>query len=481
MSIKFDWSTANEGSQLPFIADGTTRHTGFIGGLGSGKSWAGAIKAILYTIGHPGSLGLIAAPTYRQLMDSTMREFWKLLPKELIKNFSKSDMILELINGSEIVFRSLENYEAIRGIELAWAWIDEANLISHKAWGVVIGRLRQPGFPGRTWITTTPRGKTENWLYEEYVLKVEKSPTLTSNRKIFSARTRDNILNIGEEYVLDLEATYTGEYAKQELLGQFVDLIEGRVYPQFTREHHVNFMGEEIIYNPNLPVYGFWDYGIADEAALWIAQTTLFSAHDSIAMLNPETGEMETRWIETSEGLLLIDLIVENGRDGQYWIDQIKLMEAPDHYGRDFTNHYGDPAGEQRDLTTGKSMAQMLREAGIHVRSKKGPVDQGRLIIHKLLNEKRLAVAEDLQIGIAAFQSYHWPLDRDGKRREGATKPVHDWASHPMDAMRYGVQHLFPITAASNFDDRNLKAAATSRAPKGQRTFSRVRARQHDW
>lgn len=477
--IKFDWSTANEGSQRPFIEDGRTRHTAFVGGLGSGKSWAGGIKAVLYAVGQPGSLGLVAAPTYRQLMDSTMREFFKLLPKELILSFSKSEMHMKLINGSEIVFRSLENYESIRGIEIAWAWIDEANLISHKAWKVVVGRLRQPGYPHRTWLTTTPRGRTANWLYEEYVQKIIANPGLETSRRIFKAKTRDNVENIGEEYVLDLESTYTGEYAKQELLGEFVDLVEGRVYPQFSAEEHVNFFGEEIFYNPALPVYGLWDYGVADEAALWVAQKAIFPAHDSIELLDPETKELVRKPIESGEGLVLIDLIVENNRDAQFWIDQVYLLE--ESFGKPFDDHFGDPAGEQREISTGKSMAQVLREAGIRVRSKKSPTDEGRRAVHKLLNERRLAVSDELQLGISAFHAHHWPLDRDGKRKVGTTNPVHDWSSHPMDALRYGSQHLFPINAASKFDARNLAPKATSRGLRGGNQFSRVRARQGNW
>ena len=107
--VAFDWSTANEGSQLPFIKDTFNRHTSFVGGLGSGKSWSGAVKAVLYAIQHPGSLGLVCAPTYRQMRDSTLREFFKVLPRELIKSYNKSEYELVLINGSEVLFRSLEN------------------------------------------------------------------------------------------------------------------------------------------------------------------------------------------------------------------------------------------------------------------------------------------------------------------------------------------------------------------------------------
>ena len=458
--VAFDWSTAR-GAQVEFIADTETRHTGFVGGLGSGKTWSGATKTILYALRWPNSLGLVCAPTYRQLRDSTMREFFKLLPQELVENFNKSEYELKLKNGSEILFRSLENYDSVRGVEAAYVWIDEANLISYKAWRVVIGRLRQPGFPHRSWLTTTPRGKTDNWLYLEYVEKPKENPELS--RRTFHARTRDNIANIGEEYISDLEATYTGEFALQELEGQFVDIIEGRVYPMFSRQYHVGFFGEEIFFQDHLPLYGFWDYGVGDEGALWIAQTTEVPEHESIPVRDPETGEMRTKMVPRGKGLVLIDLVLESGQNVDFWIDTVKLIEEK---WKPFDKHFGDPAGEQRTVTTGKSMADHLRMAGIFVRSRKATNDAGRLIISRLLTERRLFVSEECQTGIAAFTNYHWPLDPDGNRKAGSTQPVHDWSSHPMDALRYGAVGLFPVRKPSKVDPRNFHQA--DRAPRSQ-------------
>lgn len=454
---KIDWSTAKRNpAQLGLIEDVRTRHTAFVGGLGSGKSWSGAMKTILYAIGNPGCLILVCAPTYRQMRDSTMREFFKLLPPELIHSFNRSEYELKLKNGTEVLFRSLENYESIRGVEVAFIWIDEANLISHKAWRVCLGRLRQPGFPHRSCITTTPRGKKHNWVYLEYELK----PRIDSkvSRKIYHARTRDNIANVGEEYIADLEASYTGEFALQELEGQFIDIIEGRVYPQFSYDYHVDFFGEEIIYNPHLPLYGFWDYGVGDEGVLWIAQTGFIPPHDSIPLQDPEDKsedrEFVTHKVEGGLGLYLIDVIIEDGENLEFWTETVRLIEKK---WKPFENHWGDPAGEARNQVTGKSMAQHLREMQIYVRSKKTPFDDGILTVHRLLNDRRLFISSECELGIAAINSYHWPLDDDGKRKPGAKYPVHDWASHPCDALRYGAVGLFPALSSTKFDERNLK------------------------
>jgi len=482
VAVKIDWSSADDNkAQLSLIQDTKTRHGAFVGGLGSGKSWSGSMKTILYALDQPGCLMLVCAPTYRQMRDSTMREFFKLLPPELIDNFNKSEYELKLKNGTEILFRSLENYEAVRGVEVAFIWIDEANLVSLKAWRVCLGRLRQPGYPHRSIITTTPRGKKNNWVYDEYVQKPLDNPRLS--RVVYNARTRDNIKNIGEEYVEDLEATYTGEFALQELEGQFVDIIEGRVFPQFSHEYHVDFFGEEIFYNPGEPLYGFWDYGVGDEGVLWIGQTIYVPEHDSIPLLDSESGEKLTHKVPAGRGLVLLDIVIEDGENVDFWADTVFNIEKD---WQDFQRHWGDPAGEQRNAVTGKSMAQHLREKGIYVKSKRTPFDDGLITVHRMLNDRRLFISSDCEMGIAAINSYHWPLDEDGKRKDGSKYPVHDWASHPCDALRYGVVGLFPTLAPGPFDKRNLNqrermAARTSRAPRGNRGFTGSDIRDQEW
>jgi phage terminase large subunit len=433
------------------------------------------MKTILYGLRYPGCLMGVMAPTYRQMRDSTMREFFKLLPPELIKNFNRSEYELTLTNGTEVLFRSLDNYESVRGIEFAYIWIDEANLVSLKAWQVCLGRLRQPGFPHRSVITTTPRGKKNNWVYQEYVEKPRLNPRLS--RVVYHARTRDNIRNIGSEYIEDLEATYTGEFALQELEGQFVDIIEGRVFPQFSYDNHVDFFGEEIFFDPHQPLYGFWDYGVGDEGALWIAQTINTPAHLSIPIMTPqadgEDPKLEQHMVPAGRGLVLLDLILEDGENLDFWVETVEMIEQQ---WKPFDSHWGDPAGEQRNAVTGKSMAQHLRERKVYVRSKRTPFDEGLLTVHRLLNDRLLFVSSDCEMGVAAINSYHWPLDEDGKRKEGSKYPVHDWASHPCDALRYGAVGTFPVLAPGNFDKRNLnqKQRMASRAPRGSR-FAGIR------
>ncbi len=134
----------------------------YVGGIGAGKTFAGALRALLHAQSLPGSLGLIGAPTERMLRDAAARAFFSLLPPDLLARYHRTDGRLTLANGAEILLRSLDQPDRVRGLNLAWFWLDEAPWAGHYAWRLLTGRLRQSDVdPARLagWATGTPRGR----------------------------------------------------------------------------------------------------------------------------------------------------------------------------------------------------------------------------------------------------------------------------------------------------------------------------------
>src|SRR5678815_2089819 len=81
-------------TQWQFIHD-THRYSLFLGGVGAGKTHAGAVKALQEFNNKP-SLGLVVAPTYPMLRDATWRtatEVWG----PLIKSQARNEMRMELV------------------------------------------------------------------------------------------------------------------------------------------------------------------------------------------------------------------------------------------------------------------------------------------------------------------------------------------------------------------------------------------------
>jgi PBSX family phage terminase large subunit len=134
-------------------------------------------------------------------------------------------MRVVLANGAEVLFRSGDQADRLRGPNLSWVWLDEAAQCKKAVWDVLIGRLRAEGQAGRAWMTTTPKGM--NWVYD---LTVSGSPDVAA----FHVTTADNPY-LSREFVDAVAAQYTGTFAAQELGGQFV-MAEGLVYENFSPE-----------------------------------------------------------------------------------------------------------------------------------------------------------------------------------------------------------------------------------------------------
>jgi hypothetical protein len=197
-------------AQVSFWSDSASVR-GYIGGLGSGKTFAGAVEILNMP---SGSSGVVVAPTFAMMRDASQRTFFEICPDEWIHSHNKAEQITVLANGTTIFWRSADKPRSLRGPNLGWMWVDEAAFVTEDAWRVLIGRIRRN--PGRSWVTTTPNG--HNWLYQWFVTK-------DLGYAMHHGRTSDNPHNISS-YADDLRRQYAGDaaYAAQELDGQFVDL-----------------------------------------------------------------------------------------------------------------------------------------------------------------------------------------------------------------------------------------------------------------
>jgi predicted phage terminase large subunit-like protein len=210
-------------TQQQFVAD-EHPYAAFVGGIGSGKSFAGAAKALVQYLGRP-CLGLVIAPTFGVLRDSTWRtclELWA----PLVREVNRGEMRIVLRTGAEALFRSADDPDRLRGPNASWAWIDEGAQCDPETWPITIGRLRQGGQPGRAWTTTTPRGF--NWVHEVFVARADASTAL------YRATTRSNPF-VGSSFTTSLEGQYSAAFAAQELEGQFVNLSAGLIRREWFR------------------------------------------------------------------------------------------------------------------------------------------------------------------------------------------------------------------------------------------------------
>lgn len=204
--------------QADFVDD-PRRFGAFIAGVGAGKTLGGAAKALLQHLQHPG-LGLVVAPTYSMLRDATWRtalDVWAPLRPQVYR----AEMRIALRSHAEVLFRSADNPDRLRGPNCGWAWIDEAALCDPETWPIVLGRLREAGHLGRAWVTSTPRGR--NWVHSVFVQHA------TADTALYRAPTGGNPF-VEAAFVQALSSQYTARLARQELAGEFLEDVEGALW-----------------------------------------------------------------------------------------------------------------------------------------------------------------------------------------------------------------------------------------------------------
>ena len=113
---------------------------------------------------------MIGAPTYPMLRDATQAALMEILDRNRIPHeLNRAENFLVMRETrSRILFRAVEEFERLRGSNLAWFGVDELTYTSEEAWLRLEGRLRDPkatrlcGFA--VW---TPKGY--DWVYERFV------------------------------------------------------------------------------------------------------------------------------------------------------------------------------------------------------------------------------------------------------------------------------------------------------------------------
>lgn len=180
------------------------------GGVGSGKTFAGCIEVFRQP---PGSIGMVTAPTYPMLQDSTLRTFLDLARRGgILRDYLKGDRTAILAGGRTVLFRTADKPDRLRGPNLGWFYADEAALSDPHVWPILIGRLRLP--PYRGWLTTSPRGN-KNWSHTTFTKGGDSYDTIP-------ASTRDAFWH-PPEFVGSMEANYSADFARQEIDGEVLD------------------------------------------------------------------------------------------------------------------------------------------------------------------------------------------------------------------------------------------------------------------
>jgi len=231
------------------------RFKGFSGPIGSGKSQALCHEAIKLSYINQGRTGLIGAPTYPMLRDATLATLFEILDANSIPyEYSKGDNVLTMSDAaSRILCRSVDEFERLRGTNLAWFALDELTYSPEAAWLVLEGRLRDPkaarlcGFA--VW---TPKGY--DWVYRKFIAEPRPGVETTLAAPFENRHLLDQIPDF---YDL-LKSSYDDAFFQQEVLGKYLNVHSGLVYYAFSREHHVR----DLQVRPDSPLLWALDFNV---------------------------------------------------------------------------------------------------------------------------------------------------------------------------------------------------------------------------
>jgi len=225
----------------------------YVAGFGSGKTYVGCCGIAAHFWQWPGINQGYFAPTYPQIRDifyPTMEEVAGAMGLRTV--VKKADHEVDVYEGRKyrgtVICRSMEKPETIVGFKIGHALVDELDVMSQEkaktAWRKIIARMRYKvdGLLNGIDVTTTPEGF--KFVYEQFVRAVRLRPELANLYGIVQASTFDNELNLPDDYIPSLLASYPAQLINAYLQGKFVNLAEGSVYPDFDRE--LNHTDEQI-------------------------------------------------------------------------------------------------------------------------------------------------------------------------------------------------------------------------------------------
>lgn len=232
------------------------------GGYGSGKTFCGSLLGILFCLKYPGVTGLVGAQTYTLLRDTTLKQYFEHLDnmgfvEGYHYDYQKSEEILKFKNGSEILFRHLQEPNKLKSLNLAFVELEEMSDTPESTFKMLISRLRQTikpewkknGFKYRLFGHTNPES-SKGWIYKYFV---EEKP---DNYRLIQAPTTQNKF-LEPDYVESMKELYDEEYYRINVLGEFGDYTSGLIVKNFSNENI-----KELHYQPDLPLHLTFDFNV---------------------------------------------------------------------------------------------------------------------------------------------------------------------------------------------------------------------------
>ena len=419
----------------------------YAGGFGSAKTYTCGMEFLSTVLQIPNSAGLIGAATWGQVSDTCLKFVCDNLPKALVtkSNQDKVNWYLQLINGSRISAKPLDQEGKIRSMNLSIIWIEEASEVEYAIVAFLAARLRNKvgfykgqnrlkmllssnpdvGWLNSDWLMCSDEIYYHGDVKDRYNIRPEKRDRSISTH---ISATSANIY-LPPDYEENLAKNKEPWWINRYLKGSF-KYTEGLVYPNF-----VDWFCDPF------PIPSHWrrvtgtDFGRRDPTA------HVVGALDPIKKIIYVYAEVE----ETLDDKP-IEFIIRKIKEADNFPPN--LLAFP---------HQCDPRGRNKDQVSGQSWLDVYRQSGIIFQTAQDC--EGNSLaptIQKLYNyatNGRLKIFKTCKKTYEALSKYKYKERTLGDDKNQGEKPQ-DKNNHLPDALRY---MLSPFPAfpedPSSFDD----------------------------
>lgn len=379
----------------------------------------------------------IVGPTY-DLGEKEFRVIWNDMiitlglgkEKAVRRSYAKKqgDLSIEFPWGTRLEVRSAERPENLVGEGLHGVIMSEAAKHSQDTWDRFI-RPALTDYRGTATFPTTPEG--QNWLYRLWQLG--RDPQFEEFESWqFPSWENPHVYPLGlqdPEILLTKRTTPDDEF-RQEYGADFTS-FSGKIYAEWDEGVHV----QNVEYNPNLPNYIAFDWGFVNPMAAVefqidsMQRVRVWREHyKSRVRLRDFLWELKNR---PQPPHYKLDLCFGDAAD----------PEAVVAVSEDFHPCYADPLSKSNWREGVELVKGMLKLQEVGTDEFGTPIEEPWLIVdHRCANI------------IREFNNYR-TNEPSGGRERNAREDAKAFDDHALDALRYGLMHVFKLGATMRLQD----------------------------